>query len=403
MNLQTTQIGSSIMSTISFDEFQNKAIPSEEQITSRWKQRNEQPLVSVLCTTYNHIKYIDYTLRGFLLQRTSFPFEIIIHDDASTDGTREKLIEYQEKYPGIIRTILQTDNQYSQGKQLFPIPAKIARGQYCALCDGDDFWIDEEKLSRQIHALERNRDCTICFHKTRYCSGENTRIDPKRLKDTLKEIAIYPVKPSIIKASAVIVGNGDYIPTASIVVRRNMLINIPDWFDACPVGDYFIQVLASHPAGAIFIPREMSVYRTKTSDSWTSTTYADPARAAKFYYKMRSSLEILNQHLNRQYSMEIWILRNTLTLLGICHNYLKPNIKPQANGVLATHHAPDGRHDIPERSHPAIELLFYRITKNLILAWHRITAKKVTIRPTEQIQDPPSPAPSPHTPIKTES
>lgn len=79
----------------------------------------EKAKVSICCITYNHEKYIRKTLDGFLMQKTNFNYEIIIHDDASTDGTQDIIKEYQNKYPDIFKLIIQTDNQYSKGKKIF--------------------------------------------------------------------------------------------------------------------------------------------------------------------------------------------------------------------------------------------------------------------------------------------
>jgi len=124
----------------------------------------ELPLVSILCITFNHIDFIKETLDGFLIQQTSFPVEIIVHDDASTDGTTEIIKEYEVKYPHIIKPIYQTVNQYSKridiGKEfIFP----LARGKYVAYCEGDDYWTDPLKLQKQVSFLEKNKDYGLVF------------------------------------------------------------------------------------------------------------------------------------------------------------------------------------------------------------------------------------------------
>ena len=124
------------------------------------------PLVSISCITYNHAPYIRECLEGFLMQKTNFPFEILIHDDASTDGTADIIREYQTKYPDIIKPILQTENQYSKG--IRGISAKFnfprALGKYIALCEGDDFWTDPKKLQIQFDFMEAHPDYSLCMH-----------------------------------------------------------------------------------------------------------------------------------------------------------------------------------------------------------------------------------------------
>lgn len=121
------------------------------------------PLVSITCTAYNHEKFIRDTIEGFLMQKTTFPFEILIHDDASTDNTAEIIKEYELKYPDLIKPIYQLENQYSKGVSIsltYNFPR--AKGKYIALCEGDDYWTDPYKLQKQVDFLESNLDYTLC-------------------------------------------------------------------------------------------------------------------------------------------------------------------------------------------------------------------------------------------------
>ena len=124
------------------------------------------PLVSISCITYNHAPYIRECLEGFLMQKTNFPFEILIHDDASTDGTADIIREYEAKYPDIIKPIYQTENQYSKGvrriNELYNFSR--AQGKYIALCEGDDFWTDPNKLQIQFDFMESHPDYSLCMH-----------------------------------------------------------------------------------------------------------------------------------------------------------------------------------------------------------------------------------------------
>lgn len=122
------------------------------------------PVVSVCCITYNHESYIHKSIEGFLMQKTSFPIEIIIHDDASTDRTASIVKEYADKYPDLIVPILQTENQWSKG--IRPSPTFVwpsARGKYIALCEGDDYWTDPLKLQKQVDFLEANKEYGLVY------------------------------------------------------------------------------------------------------------------------------------------------------------------------------------------------------------------------------------------------
>jgi glycosyltransferase involved in cell wall biosynthesis len=124
-------------------------------------------LVSVCCITYNHAKYIKECLGGFLMQKTNFKFEILVHDDASTDGTKEIIEEYTAKYPDLFFPVYQKENQYSKGVRgmmaRFNFPR--ARGKYIALCEGDDYWTDPLKLQKQVDFLEENEEYVFCYHR----------------------------------------------------------------------------------------------------------------------------------------------------------------------------------------------------------------------------------------------
>lgn len=115
-----------------------------------------EPVVSVCVITYNHGKYIRQCLDGILMQEVTFPYEILIHDDASPDNTAEIIREYEVKYPEIIKPIYQTVNQYSQGIDVGKYNFERAVGKYIALCEGDDYWSDPKKLQMQVDFLEKN-------------------------------------------------------------------------------------------------------------------------------------------------------------------------------------------------------------------------------------------------------
>lgn len=125
----------------------------------------KKPLVSICCTTFNHEAFVKDTLESFVMQETNFEYEILIHDDASTDNTQEILRAYQKTYPGLFNLILQSENQYSKGakpflKYLFP----KAQGKYIAMCEGDDYWTDPLKLQKQVDFLEANPEYIVTYH-----------------------------------------------------------------------------------------------------------------------------------------------------------------------------------------------------------------------------------------------
>ncbi|MCC5915624.1 MAG: glycosyltransferase family 2 protein [Balneolaceae bacterium] len=124
---------------------------------------NSAPLVSIVCLTYNQEDFIADTIEGFLDQETTFPVEILIHDDASADHTVEIVESYREKFPSTIRTVFQTQNQFSiSGDPEVNVMYPIAKGKYIALCEGDDYWIDPKKLEKQVALMEENPQYVLC-------------------------------------------------------------------------------------------------------------------------------------------------------------------------------------------------------------------------------------------------
>lgn len=128
-------------------------------------ERNREIAVTICCLTYNHAGFIRETLDGFLMQKTAFPFEVVVHDDASTDGTADILREYADRFPGVVRPLFERENQFRR-TGVYPIVScyREARGRYIAECDGDDYWTDPLKLQKQVDYMEAHPDCALCHH-----------------------------------------------------------------------------------------------------------------------------------------------------------------------------------------------------------------------------------------------
>lgn len=142
------------------------------------ENENEDIKVSVFCLAYNHEKYIKKTLEGFVMQRTSFQYEVFVHDDASNDNTPNIIKEYAEKYPSLIKPIFQKENQMSKGvgighTYIFP----KMKGKYIASCEGDDYWNDEYKLQKQFEFMEAHSECSLSTHRAQCCNEDGTYND----------------------------------------------------------------------------------------------------------------------------------------------------------------------------------------------------------------------------------
>lgn len=138
------------------------------------------PLVSICCATYNQVNFVRQCFDGFLKQETNFSFEVLVHDDASTDGTADVIREYTQRYPDIFFPILQTENQYQKGNKkitaTFNLPR--ARGKYVAICEGDDFWSDSSKLQKQVDFLEKSPDYSLYCHNWSVLTGGTVSKSP---------------------------------------------------------------------------------------------------------------------------------------------------------------------------------------------------------------------------------
>jgi glycosyltransferase involved in cell wall biosynthesis len=266
---------------------------TEEQIMQNWEQAIT-PVVTITCVVFNHEKFIKDTLDGFLSQNTSYSFEVLIHDDVSTDGTIAIIEEYRKKFPNIIKPIYQKVNQYSQGNNTLAILFSEVRGEYMAHCDGDDYWSDENKLQIQIDEMKKYPELDMSFH---YATG---LIGNKKCNTYGKQAN----ENRVFTTQEVILGGGEFCPTSSLIFRTRLLQKIPKWFYKTMVGDYPIQVLgAASGEGALYINKNMSIYRVGDTSSWTSAlketenSYNQLLLANRF-------LNSLNETLEKKYDTE---------------------------------------------------------------------------------------------------
>lgn len=228
----------------------------EEEITKDWGQWDvTKPLVSIRCITYNHENYISDALDGFLMQKTTFPFEIVVHDDASTDSTADIIRKYEEKYPNIVKPIYETENQYSKpGYPLGKIVNSALKGKYVAFCEGDDYWIDENKLQMQVDFLESHSDYSMCYTKAKQYFENIAKFSKHTFGEKIRdyeELFIYGCK----------------IPTPTVVCRKKTLDDYNTEFyykvdrTGWRMGDLPQWLYFFRKSKVKYFPRKTSVYR----------------------------------------------------------------------------------------------------------------------------------------------
>ncbi|MBU3822747.1 glycosyltransferase [Flavobacteriaceae bacterium XHP0103] len=229
---------------------------------------SKEPLVSISVVTYNHKDYIEQCLEGILMQQTTFPFEIILGEDESNDGTRDICIDYAKKYPDKIRLFLRSRkdvihiNGNPTGRYNFTQNLKTCQGKYIAVCEGDDYWADPLKLQKQVDFLEVNEDYSICW--TKYSINKRNCIEDPEWFDLLKDKMPYKIDL-----------NNIFVPyctqTLTVLFRRNSyddnLIKSLKYFR-----DNTLYVICLNKGKGIVLDFNSAIYNIHTGGIYSSLT-----------------------------------------------------------------------------------------------------------------------------------
>ncbi len=281
---------------------------------------NKEIIVSICCATYNHQKYIRDAIESFLMQKTTFPFEILIHDDASTDGTADIIREYEVKYPDIIKPIYQTENQYSRG--INPYLAFVyprAQGKYIALCEGDDYWIDPLKLQKQVDFLEVNPDCSLCFHASKSIRNNNPEDFVIKRPKSIPNDNKFEMKHAIL-------GGGGFMATNSMLFLRKHINERPEWMNRSPAGDLPLMLLLASNGKIGYIDDLMSVYRVMSSSTSWSASMQNRSRRKIHHYailKMWSDFDKWTEHKYHKYVVRKMMMNRWNFLIGNIKYHIK--------------------------------------------------------------------------------
>jgi glycosyltransferase involved in cell wall biosynthesis len=233
---------------------------TENEIISNWKGDKKKPLVSVCCTAYNHESYIEDAIKGFLIQETDFPFEILIHDDASTDNTANIIREYEKLYPNIIKVIYQTENQYSQGKRPFALLYSLSKARYIAVCEGDDYWCDKRKLAIQVAYLEKHPEVVISSHDAKVIDIDGNVIKESKL----------PLSQHRDHSSEELILGKAWLLTMNWVMRNVDIPHIPERRMVKNGDNFFISILGNYGSSHHHSDIKPSAYRVHGGGVWSS-------------------------------------------------------------------------------------------------------------------------------------
>lgn len=259
-----------------------------------------KPIVSIICLTYNQEKYVRDCLDGFVMQQATFPYEVLIYDDASIDGTPMIIKEYAKKYPDIFKPTLYEKNNFSQGLGYVGLYTGIkeAKGKYVAYCEGDDYWTDPHKLQNQVDFLEAHPDYEICAHEVmvKYADGKQTAFS-----DFEKNLFIS-VKNSDYTFDDILTGNIIHI---SSMMYRNFDIKLPDWLPQISACDMVLFRILGEKGKLHTLNDCMSVYRDH-SDSVTNTRVEFQSKLQSYLKISIPILRLLNRYWERKYQDMIY-------------------------------------------------------------------------------------------------
>ena len=246
----------------------------------------QQPLVSVRVATYNHEKYIAQCIEGILMQKADFPFEVIIGEDFSSDGTRKIVLSYREKYPNKIKVLPSEQNIGAAQNSLRIYQA--CQGKYHAMCEGDDYWIDPLKLQKQVDLLEANPAISLCFHNAFI-------VNEKSMATRL--FFEHPVKESLDFDDTCQITT----PTASVVARSEILASLPEWRLKVWCSDVVFRLWCAHHGKLGYINNIMSVYRVHEGGLTSRAAY----QREKYYSQEMFLYEQLDKDTDYQHKDSI--------------------------------------------------------------------------------------------------
>lgn len=246
---------------MNFEEFKSRY--QKKDVIECYANLPKKPVVSVCVQAYNHERYIRKCLDGILEQDLELDFEILLGEDDSKDNTRKICLEYSQKYPDKIKLFLHDRanniaiNGSATGRFSLIYNLFNAKGQYIALCEGDDYWINKDKLKTQLSFFERNTWCSMVYHSALV------------VNDVDFQLGVTGVFNKSFKTAEEFILRGD-IPTSSMFFNKEIIDDLPEWFCEVPGGDFGISLLALEKSDIGYQNFRGSAYRLHSGGIFSS-------------------------------------------------------------------------------------------------------------------------------------
>lgn len=270
--------------------------------------------VTVCCITYNHAKFVRQCLNSIVEQKTDFTFEILIHDDASTDGTADIIREYIDQYPELFVPMIEKENQYSQGKRsiLIQLMLKKARGRYIAVCEGDDFWCERHKLQKQFNFLQKHKNCNMCTHAVEVIKENGSslgRIIPQRNipcgemgGKTLINFLAYE--------------DTHLFHTSSMFFEKKAIVDdleeIPSFLTATAAEDRALFLYYAVKGNVFYTDEVMSKYRVQSEGSWSLNNSQSKQHAHRTDKELMKMINDFDEYTQGRFEKETYAYQTLL-------------------------------------------------------------------------------------------
>lgn len=314
------------------------------------EQAEPEAKVTVFMVTYNHERYIAQSIESVLAQRTNFPIEIVIGEDCSTDRTREIVVDYARRYPNIIRARLPEKNQGAARNFVDTFP--MCSGKYIVILEGDDYFLNRNKLQTQADILDSRPDLAIHFHPVKCIYSDGITGDdiwPKNF--TREESTIHHLLED------------NFIPTSGCMFRNRLFDRLPPWFSESILGDWPMNIMNAAHGNIGFMPEPMSAYRKHGSGVWTGM---DRARQLMLTFRMFS---MIDHHFGGKYHDEIYKHRYN-TLHWLMHEVEQAHALTEGlelnNRQLS---------ELNDRYEAIVDLTSYRVVREIMRPWKQLSKR----------------------------